>query len=458
MPNSHNSIAAINEQADYKRVYYVFNMVILAIVTVSQLVLYLEMESLSDSTSIINLSGKQRMLSQKIVKQVYYFRENESSENEIILRQSLVDFANNHDVLLTRDGRFGISGNNSQKIDEKLKLLSSYIDRFQNSARCVLGDSDQCELDMETYLLELKRNEVLYLSLIDNIVFSFEEGIKNEIRTVKIIMLVCFLIFSFIILISGKFIFNPIFDRIRERNKKIAKKKEAALNKFHDAKISTLTSTVSSEVRDKVQSLQNSLDQLKSDQPHVVERAYNNIDSLAISIKNIMYSMEKVTNSSLISNVEIFNVKEALEDISDIARDIIIEKDIEFEIEDVEAHLFARGLKAQVSQVIINFITNSIARIGDLSTRWIKISVSKDSSNCIITIKDSSYGLDISNEDIYEPLTHSSELKSGEGFTLWISAKILEKQNGSIVYDFSETHTSFKIRLPLPGSEYNIQI
>jgi len=41
---------------------------------------------------------------------------------------------------------------------------------------------------------------------------------------------------------------------------------------------------------------------------------------------------------------------------------------------------------------------------------------------------------------------------------LWISAKILEKQNGSIVYDFSETHTSFKIRLPLPGSEYNIQI
>lgn len=398
------------------------------------------------------------MLSQKIVKQVYYFRENESSENEIILRQSLVDFSNNHDVLISRDGRFGISGTNSSRINEKLKLLSSYIDRFQNSARCILGDSDQCELDMETYLADLKRNEVLYLSLIDNIVFSFERAIKNEIRTVKIIMLISFMVFSIFIIVSGKYIFGPIFERMYKKQKYISEKREETLSKFHEAELSALSSTVADEVKIKVDSIQENLIRLKSDQKHIVDEAYSKIDSSTSQIKSIVYSMERATTKGFISNVEIFNVKEALFDIYEMIGSIANEKNLEFEIEEVDAHLFARGMKAQISQVIVNFIMNSMSRLQEKDSGWIRVSVSKEGANCILTIMDSSYGLDLENEDIYEPSTITESIKSEESFNLWISSKILEKQNGSIAYDFSETHTSFKISLPLPGSEYNIRI
>ena len=446
------------ENSDYKRAYYLFNIAILALVTISQLTLYLELQSLGDSTSIINLSGKQRMLSQKIVKQVYYFRENESSENEIILRQSLVDFANNHDVLMSRDGRFGISGSNNRVITEKLKLLSAYIDRFQSSARCILGDSDQCELDMETYLLDLKRNEVLYLSLIDNIVFSFEQSIRGEIRNVKLVMLFCFFLFSIFIIVSGKFVFTPIYERIIAKYKDISKKKEDSLKKFHEAELSTLTATVSHEIKKNILELKENLDGLKSNDPEVIDGAYDKINNIASEVNSISVAMERATNKQLVSNVEIFNLQEAMSDIFEMIGETIYEKEIRFDIESVDDTLFARGEKAQVSQVVINFITSAIIRMKDMSTKWIKLSATREGTSCVITIMDASYGLDMKSEEMYSPSLVSDAIMTEEGFNLWISSKILEKQNGTLDYDFSETHTSFRIKLPLPGSEYNIQI
>lgn len=441
----------LSGQANYKKAYYTYNVIILSLVTMVFLSLFIKADTFNNKFSIINISGKQRMLSQKIIKQVYYFRENESSENEIILRQTLVDFFNNHEVITQRDGSYGISGDNSKPIIEKLKLLSSYMDRFRDSVRCILGDSDQCESDTETYLEELKRTEILYLSLMDNVVFSYELEAKRGAQQLKIIILISLFLIYFIIMFSGRSVFLPVYDGLIEYLDGRAKRKLDSVKAFNDAQNSTLTHVVTKEIDKNILEVRQLLEKEELDRDQL-NRHLDDISNISKSMRGLL------EEGSFVAGVKLFNVNELLEEIKKTSRDIVVASKIKIDIENVDENLFARGRKAEVYQVILNLVMNSITRVSDLPEKWISITAGKEFSYCTISIIDSSYSLKDGEEKVFSFSLKDSEQFSQESFNFWISSKILERQSARIEYDITDTHTKFKISLPLPGSEYNIDL
>ncbi|MCH2534210.1 MAG: PAS domain-containing sensor histidine kinase [Bdellovibrionales bacterium] len=103
----------------------------------------------------------------------------------------------------------------------------------------------------------------------------------------------------------------------------------------------------------------------------------------------------------------------------------------------------------QLSQVILNFISNSLDAIEGLEKKWIKISVCNINNFIIVSIQDSGYG--ISEEDqlkIFQPFFTTKPVGKGTGLGMPISKAIVAKHGGDIIYDKTSKNTKFDLLFP----------
>jgi signal transduction histidine kinase len=115
---------------------------------------------------------------------------------------------------------------------------------------------------------------------------------------------------------------------------------------------------------------------------------------------------------------------------------------------DADETFYVYGDKDQLMRVFINILKNSTQAIPEDRHGRIDISISEESNDYIISIKDNGTG--IANEKrthIFEP--NFTTKSSGTGLGLAISKNIIERMNGNISFETEvNTYTIFFIRLP----------
>lgn len=105
---------------------------------------------------------------------------------------------------------------------------------------------------------------------------------------------------------------------------------------------------------------------------------------------------------------------------------------------------------AQMLQVILNLINNSIYAVENLDEKWIEVSTIKMGDTVVVKVKDSGRGIDKSVADkIMTPFFTTKPTGKGTGLGLSISKSIIEQHLGNFYYDSTEKNTTFAINLTL---------
>lgn len=104
----------------------------------------------------------------------------------------------------------------------------------------------------------------------------------------------------------------------------------------------------------------------------------------------------------------------------------------------------------QISQVILNLISNAKDAVLPLKVKWIKVILHQQDKNIILQVIDSGPGISSNiHSQIFQPFFTTKDVGSGTGLGLSISSEIIKIHFGRIFVDTSFQNTCFTIELPL---------
>jgi len=119
-------------------------------------------------------------------------------------------------------------------------------------------------------------------------------------------------------------------------------------------------------------------------------------------------------------------------------------------IKRTDDEIIVDGRASQISQVILNLISNSKDAVENLPEKWIEVDLEKSGQLALIKIIDSGNGLPQEVKDrLFQPFFTTKEHGHGTGLGLSISSGIIQNHNGSIYVDSQNPNTCFVISLPL---------
>ena len=171
----------------------------------------------SNSAVTINISGQQRMLSQRSALYVSeYLRENDAklkSKAELAIAKMLA----NHEFLL-KDHKVAITGNKPSPLSPTLQnlyfkapySLDTHINEYVSYARILLDDSDKPD-GLKKQFLDLG-TETLLLGF-DAVVKQHEINSINRVKDLRFIQISMVFIIVAMLLIVGLFIIRPIWKK-----------------------------------------------------------------------------------------------------------------------------------------------------------------------------------------------------------------------------------------------------
>lgn len=166
--------------------------------------------------TVLNLSGRQRMLSQKLAKEAIQVLEDDISLDS--LKNDTRNWISIQKGLQEGDHKLGLPALQNESIQILFDEISPYQSAISNA---ILTANTKRELvDRLPVIFE---NERAFLPIMDTIVGAFEQQAQDRVR--RLIYLEMFLaFFSMLVLVwEFLFIFKPVYNDLEEENEKLEK-------------------------------------------------------------------------------------------------------------------------------------------------------------------------------------------------------------------------------------------
>ncbi|MDO6471985.1 type IV pili methyl-accepting chemotaxis transducer N-terminal domain-containing protein [Maribacter sp. 1_MG-2023] len=201
--------------------YYLLVFTVIVLTIVIQSIIQYSLARQRQDALRINVAGRQRMLSQSIVKSVYECRYSTCDYGQ--LRLAMTKFSNANIALQEGNDATGIPVLDNDEIQKNFDKLKPHLNFILEST----NDFNKLELiDLERLSAEADK----FLVVMDTIVDQFQKGSEEDIKTLMIIELEL-AVFSLLILILEIFFFiNPSIKKITIQNQKL---KEIAWHQTH---------------------------------------------------------------------------------------------------------------------------------------------------------------------------------------------------------------------------------
>ncbi|HWQ30512.1 MAG TPA: diguanylate cyclase [Negativicutes bacterium] len=178
--------------------------------------------NISDSR-IVNIAGRQRMLSQRINKAVLGLIYCASAEDHAYytreLDTSLQLWVRSHNGLLNGDKALGLPGDNSPTIKSMFQVIEPHYEAMvaaANDIRSIVKENHDYEHEeLLPYIEVIRRNEEDFLKGMDDIVFQYDKESKQKISNIRVIEIAITIIAFFVIGMEVMFIFIPALRHVR---------------------------------------------------------------------------------------------------------------------------------------------------------------------------------------------------------------------------------------------------
>ena len=145
------------------------------------------------------------------------------------------------------------------------------------------------------------------------------------------------------------------------------------------------------------------------------------------------------------------NIKDVINSTVNILQDTVIHLNISINL-NLDDDCMVRGLKGELSQVVLNIINNArdILQEKDIDNKSIDVTLYKEKKNIIVKIQDNAGGIpDYVLPKIFDPYFTTKHQSQGTGIGLYMSKDIIEKHHyGKLIAGNDEDGAVFTIILP----------
>lgn len=407
---------------------------------------------------IINLSGKQRMLSQKTTLIAKRYFESQDIKLKKHLKELINTMEKDHKYILQNlrsDNLNNVYFKNPLNLNEKVINYISLLNKFeQNPSKELLSSIENI-----SFVLLPKLNESVYLFEKES-----EEKTQDLLKRERFILigtLLTLLLEAIFIVIPSIKIANKKEKELKEKIENAIKenrKKEKLLDQqFHINQMTEMIINIAHQWRQPLSVIssiasgiivQKKLGVLdEKEQEKQMENILNKTQFLSSTIDNFNDFIKKDYNKNEFSLHNCIDSTLAVLDSTFDYEKIKLFKD--FYLED----LIIKGDESKLAQVLLNIITNAkdFLVIREIENKWISIKTFKENEFIYITIEDSAKGIDekVIDKifDIYFTTKHQSQ---GTGLGLYISYEVIQKIfKGKLWVENSEFGAKFTIELPI---------
>ncbi len=220
----------------FNRLTRLYIMALLAVAILSllgQLLIQVFLNSLLDDSHVVNIAGRQRMLSQRLSKtavllcrpQIFQADAKFYSQDikEIINLWELSHHALKNNNLRTEGRAYTVR--NSEKTDSMFREIDPIFRVILANAKLINATINKPIKNQQEFLQkplnQILAHERLFLKMMDKIVFQYDLESRERVAMTKKIELYLFILLFSILIVEGAFIFRPIANNIRLVIKKI---------------------------------------------------------------------------------------------------------------------------------------------------------------------------------------------------------------------------------------------
>ena len=192
-----------------KTLYVILVITVILLTVVNQSIIQWSIEKNKSYSTVINIAGRQRMLGQRIMKQLYQATIDPQEVDSMLL--TLKIWNDTHQALQWGNDDLNIPPLKNALIIKKFNALNPIQIKLYNDLSNISRENIQ--------LIDLKKLDHLedqFFSKMNDIVFSFELDAKHKLSNIGIIELSLTFISLLIILLEIIFIFKPSFRKIVE--------------------------------------------------------------------------------------------------------------------------------------------------------------------------------------------------------------------------------------------------
>ncbi|HRX31322.1 MAG TPA: ATP-binding protein [Tenuifilaceae bacterium] len=432
---------------------FVFGAILsILLITVNQVLIQYALHQKRQDSDIINLSGRQRMLSQRIALKFYQFSQNQCTIREI--EGYVENWKKAHSKLLVASSRstlFVFAGPMQNKIMYDLEQLSPRIDFVGKQLK-------NYKYHKQIDIAAIVDNQEAFLVKMDNIVAEFADYSDQKLVVIIILELILAALSIIVILLEVRYIYYPQAKALEKSLTKNLQEEKilAQTNHLLDIKNKELEQfnyIVSHDLKEPLRTVSNYIQiieedyakQLDEEIKHhlkIIGNASNRMESLIIALLD--YSrLGKGRKLSLCSCNQI--LRDVLSDLHNLVKTSCAKVQVG-ELPEVYAY------EVELRQLFQNLISNAIKfRKKDIDP-IIKIDASNTDGSYEFSVSDNGIGIEPKHfEKIFSVFQrlHSAKEYEGQGIGLANCKKIVELHNGKIwVESEYNVGSTFKFTIP----------
>lgn len=442
-----------------KKLYILSLLTIAVSILLSQLIVQYNLSRNLNVSKIINISGKQRMLSQKLSKQIlilnyisdpkdYNAELNEA--NEII---TLWKF--NQNVLEMGSDSLGLPKTKSPEIKQLFSAIKPNFNSIVGAATQFLQSKKQGikENENKELIQIILKNQDVFLPKMNEIVAQYE---KEAVEKVALQSKIEYAILAFnliVLLLIFNFIFKPTYTKIERLIAKILDSEKKALQLAYDSKRTSeakhnFLANMSHEIRTPMNAIMGMSRQLIKSELNDEQRSYlSNITSASenlLVVINDVLDLAKLESGQLSIEKIPFAPKQVMENVMKVMMHKAEEKGISLTNSfcDLDLSPVFIGDPFRINQVMLNLVSNAVKFTingnVDLSCKVLKDN--ETFQELEIKVVDTGVGMDQSFlkylfEKFSQEYESTSRKHGGTGLGMSISKNLIDNMGGEILVE-----------------------
>lgn len=472
--------------------YLLVLVAVAALVGLDQLLVQPQLQRLGQFAPVINVAGRQRMLSQKLTKAALAYQvaldDRSRHERREELRSTLEQWTTAHRALREGSDALGVARIDTPAIAAQWDVVEPHRRAMGEAVTALLNSQDYSASEDTRLVNVVLKHEAEYLPAMDRSVKLFEQESDRAIAWLRACALTIGSGIILLLLGIGSFVVRPAARAIRsqveeletrvelrtreldtanqslrreivERERAEANQQRLAAQLAHASRLSTmghLTAGLAHELNQPLAAIANFAEAsdviLSGDgttQPRLRQYAQQ-IQQAALRAGQIIRRMRNFAQPQPGAR-ETIDLNALVHEVADFCRPEMLANDVMCRIQLAPVALLVRADAIQLQQVLVNLLQNAIDALKGISgmSRCIDLGTTEVDGLALVEVRDNGPGIpDNVRDALFQPF--KSTKPNGLGIGLSISRSMIEQHQGRLWVDAPHGRgVTFSFALPL---------
>ena len=448
---------------------YVFALSTVAILSIgAQLLIQQQLHSGKNDSRVINIAGRQRMLSQRLVKTSLILLVSESDEDTRVVEElqlTLDEWVKNYDGLRQGSPELALPGDNSREVESLFAEIDNSYIQMRMAAEQISKRALNDEVNLNKPVATIREHESAFLEGMDRIVSQYvveAEAKVNRLRKLEYALLALTLA---VLTAEGLLIFRPAVRHIENTVQSLGaltKKLATARDEAEEANLakSRFLANVSHELRTPMTAVlgMTELAQQSASQEETAKHLtiIHDAGNSLLGLLNDLIDIASIDANQISIQVAPFSPEALLQRVAKMMQPHAKEMGLSINvINDGIEGLIVDGDQNRLQQVLLNLVGNAIKCTQHGKVDLICSVVETRQDKILLNWKVCDTGKGIAKDDqerIFEPFTQITPEHQGKGLGLSICKRIADALDGDLEVDSTlgkGTCISLELALPI---------